>query len=208
MMNVVGKSLTTVLLAIASQVQPVAAQQVHEAMKAVPKGNPGDWFSPDDYPRDAYKANRSGRVVLAVGVDSTGVVVTCNVEKTSGTTILDQRSCELARQHGTFDPATDETGKPVASVYSLSVRWVVPETLPTVDLSSGKYEETAETEVVVAKDGTIESCRVISRTPSKASNACLGVRIGTSAGGRYVKGNEGVRTLLRTRVSASAVPVP
>ena len=89
-------------------------------------GNPGRFFGPSEYPRDAIVAGAQGRTVAIgkVGVD--GRVEACIVAVTSGNRSLDEATCRIMRNSVRFSPARDKDGKPVASHYVLPVRWVLP----------------------------------------------------------------------------------
>jgi protein TonB len=49
------------------------------AVKGGPKGNPGGWFTDDDYPADAKRAGASGRVSVLLSIDTSGKVAGCRV---------------------------------------------------------------------------------------------------------------------------------
>jgi TonB family protein len=70
-----------------------------------------------DYPSVAFSRNQTGRVRTLLKVDKTGGVVDCKVIESSGTPLLDDRTCSIFRQRIKFQPALDESGKPVMSNY-------------------------------------------------------------------------------------------
>lgn len=182
-------------------------QKLARNMKAAPVGNPAEWFSPDDYPPDAIRSVRQGRVVVAVGVDSVGKVVSCAVEMSSGTASLDTRTCELALQRGVFNPATDRTGLPVASVYHLPVRWVLPDdggeapVLTAAD--AAKMELEIATELTVGANGKLVSCRVLTaKLPEGAKqDPCGQDQIGAQITPGWTRGERPVAAKIVRRVS-------
>jgi TonB family protein len=89
------------------------------AIPAIIMGNPVEWFGPDQYPIDAFKGQRQGRVVADISVDLTGVAKGCTIEVSSGTTSLDKATCDTALAHASFNSATDCNGKPITSIYKL-----------------------------------------------------------------------------------------
>ena len=142
---------------------PAGAQR---SMGAIPASNPGDWFSPDNYPKEAIRAVRQGRVVVRLGIDSTGAVATCSVRTSSGTTTLDEGTCAIAREHGRFNPATDGKGRPIAGTYLLPVNWKLPDMPPAaVDLGTMPLRRTQAREVFLNAAGVVTSCRVLENEP-------------------------------------------
>jgi TonB family protein len=101
------------------------------------KGNPGEWFGPDAYPPAAIRAGEQGRVVTVLSVNASGAVDHCTVKVSSGSTALDDATCTIAMKHA-FEPARDEQGKPIASLYTLPVRWALPEDSASRDIG---YED-------------------------------------------------------------------
>lgn len=91
------------------------------------KGNPGQYFSDDNYPPAAIRAEAQGRVVarLSVGVD--GRVTDCSISTSTGNSDLDNATCRIAKSRVRFTPAKDATGANIASSYNLAVRWVLPD---------------------------------------------------------------------------------
>lgn len=90
------------------------------------RGDLAQYFGPDQYPPDALRAAEQGRVVARLEIDSTGKVASCTVTGSSGSTSLDQTTCRIALAKVILTPATDRQGRPIASTYTLPVRWVLP----------------------------------------------------------------------------------
>ena len=91
------------------------------------KGNPGQYFGTDNYPPSAVRAGESGRVVAKLSVGTDGRVTACSVTSSSGSSALDQATCRIAQSRVKFTPAKDDSGAPIASVFTLPVRWVLPD---------------------------------------------------------------------------------
>ncbi|MEO7689939.1 MAG: energy transducer TonB [Sphingomonas sp.] len=84
------------------------------------------WFSQSDYPPESRLRDEEGRVTVTLDIDERGVPTKCRIAESSGYPVLDAKTCELALKRGRFKPATDTTGKPVASSFTLpAVRWSV-----------------------------------------------------------------------------------
>ncbi|MGI4732620.1 MAG: energy transducer TonB [Janthinobacterium lividum] len=90
------------------------------------KGNPGQYFGPDAYPPGALRAEAQGRVVAALTVGTDGRVSGCSVTTSSGNSDLDDATCRIAKRSVRFTAAKDASGAPIASSYTLPVRWVLP----------------------------------------------------------------------------------
>jgi len=94
------------------------------ATKVSPKGQPSSWFSNDDYPAAARRANAAGRVSVVLTIDTTGKVSGCRVTSSSGNSDLDDTTCRLATRRGRFNPAKDVNGVAQPSTFSIpGVRW-------------------------------------------------------------------------------------
>ncbi|CAN5524233.1 hypothetical protein BH10PSE14_BH10PSE14_19110 [soil metagenome] len=197
-----GLALGTFALGIAA---PASAQGArHPDMQATPVGDVGQWFGPDNYPPAAVRAARQGRVVAAIGVDAAGAVTSCTVAESSGTTILDTATCEIATAHIRFDPATDHGGRPIASTYKLAVRWVLPEnTLPVQDVTAGPPKDSV-VEITLAFDanGVLRSCHAtIADAPGQVVDPCTNMKPGTPTPRRWQRGGQPVGATVTQRFS-------
>ncbi|RHW17909.1 energy transducer TonB [Sphingomonas gilva] len=105
---------------------PPAPPAVSKA--AAVRGNPGDWFPLDDYPPDAQRRGEEGTVRVRLSIDTRGRVSDCTVTSSSGSSSLDEKTCQLARRRGRFQPALDAAGNPIASTYNMpGVTWRLEE---------------------------------------------------------------------------------
>jgi len=95
-------------------------------IKGGPKGNPGSWFTDDDYPADAKRAGAQGSVSLLLSVDTAGKVVGCRVTASSGNASLDDATCRLAQRRGRFTVQKDAEGNAQPYTYSLpGIHWSI-----------------------------------------------------------------------------------
>ncbi len=83
-------------------------------------------ISNDDYPASAIRAQAQGTTRMSLQVSAQGRVTSCSVTGSSGNSSLDSAACSLAQRRYRFTPAT-RGGQPVASTYSQSVRWQLPD---------------------------------------------------------------------------------
>ncbi len=83
-------------------------------------------ISNDDYPASAQRAQAQGTTRMSLQVGADGRVTGCSVTGSSGNSSLDSTACSLAQRRYRFTPATRD-GQPVASTYSQSVRWQLPD---------------------------------------------------------------------------------
>jgi protein TonB len=93
---------------------------------AVPKGNPGNWATTNDYPSRALREERAGVTGFRVTVTPDGRVGSCTVTNSSGSPDLDQATCDNVSRRARFAPATDGEGQPTSGSYSGRIRWVIP----------------------------------------------------------------------------------
>jgi TonB family protein len=75
---------------------------VDPAARAEPVGNPGEWFTDDDYPAAASQKRAQGRVVAALTVDNDGRLKACKIVASSGDPDLDRGTCDVARKNARF----------------------------------------------------------------------------------------------------------
>ena len=116
-----------------------------------PAGSPGTWIHPEDYPDGPLSGATS--IMLTVGPD--GLPGQCKVTHSSGSDVLDQKTCDLIMARAKFNPATDEHGHPVAGSYHTKVVWM--ESLDPRLPQPGN----AEVVLTVEADGSVSNCRMI-----------------------------------------------
>jgi TonB family protein len=91
---------------------------------------PAGWFTPDDYPAEAIRANVEGTVAVELSVDAAGGVTGCKVAQSSGSELLDTTTCTLLRERGRFKPALDAKKRAVAGTFTRRAVWRLPEAVP------------------------------------------------------------------------------
>ncbi|MDQ2877802.1 MAG: energy transducer TonB [Pseudomonadota bacterium] len=139
----------------------VAGQAAASSKSAGLRGNPGMFFGPGSYPAEAIRLQQQGRVVTRLAIDSSGKVMACTVQESSGAPSLDQRTCEIALEKVVFDPARDDKGNPISSTYILPVRWILPSgprdvgKAPPPNLTMDITLSVSEGGVVMACNGTL-----------------------------------------------------
>lgn len=97
------------------------------AISAHPRGHPGDWVTPNDYPSQDLREGNQGVVRFRLDIDARGKVTGCTVTASSGFPRLDAAACAKLSARGRFDPASDENGAKVAGSYASAVRWTIPD---------------------------------------------------------------------------------
>ncbi|MDB5709107.1 MAG: hypothetical protein JWL96_1177 [Sphingomonas bacterium] len=193
---------------------PAAAQSLRPDMAPVAIGGVGQWFGADAYPKEAVRAGRAGRVVALLAIDAAGAVTGCTVQISSGTTVLDTTTCEIATAHLRFDPATDHLGHPAAGTYVLPVRWVLP-TPPApapVDVTAGPpMDRITQIEVAYDANGVALSCRsMINGAPPETGDPCAGFKpgIGTPNTRRWLRNGQPVGVTVVQRITQHVIPTP
>lgn len=88
--------------------------------------NPGDWLKNSDFPTVALRGGDRGAVFFALTVSPAGKVEHCEIMDSSGSNLLDARTCSLLKARGRFRPARDDEGKPVTGVFRSLANWVMP----------------------------------------------------------------------------------
>ena len=92
-----------------------------------PRGNPGRWATPNDYPSRALREEREGVASFTVTVDTDGRVTSCRITRSSGHDDLDEATCKNIERRARFRPATDGNGQETTGTWSSSVRWQIPD---------------------------------------------------------------------------------
>ena len=90
------------------------------------RANLGSYFSTDDYPAAALRAEAEGttRFSLAIGPD--GRVTNCTVTGSSGNSALDSATCRILRSRARYTPARDQNRNPTSGQDRGSVTWRLP----------------------------------------------------------------------------------
>ena len=68
---------------------------------------------PLNYPSQALREERQGRVSYRVTVGTNGRAEDCSVTKSSGHQVLDEDACKTVMRYGRFRPALDDDGNPI-----------------------------------------------------------------------------------------------
>ena len=119
---------TSLLESLQPAARAVPVPVVREAARgATPRGNPGSWIRPDDYPARAMRAGEQGTVRFNLTIGPNGAVTACQIVGSSGSPTLDEATCRLVSRRARFNPAVDSTGAAVDGRYANAVSWRLPE---------------------------------------------------------------------------------
>ena len=105
---------------------PAAPPPPSKASGASPRGNPGSWATPNDYPARALREERAGTTRFRVTIGPDGRVTNCEITGSSGHADLDEATCKNVSRRARFKPALDQAGNPISDTYSNAVRWEIP----------------------------------------------------------------------------------
>jgi periplasmic protein TonB len=103
---------------------PPPAPVVSKAAGA--KGDPAQWVTSDDYPPSALREEREGVTKVTWQINEQGRIENCSVVSSSGSPDLDETACRVLTRRGRYSPALDQSGKPMRSTQSRSIRWQIP----------------------------------------------------------------------------------
>jgi protein TonB len=90
------------------------------------KGSLIGLFSSEDYPNSALSANEQGTTAVQLTIGTDGRVSGCNITSSSGSSSLDNATCNILRRRARFSPAMDSDGHPTTDTYSQRITWRVP----------------------------------------------------------------------------------
>lgn len=96
------------------------------SIESPPRGNLARFFTSADYPIDAIGTNKKGTTSVRFMVAIDGRVSSCKVVASSGSPLLDAKSCQVITRRARLEPARTKLGEPVASVTFARVRWEMP----------------------------------------------------------------------------------
>jgi len=149
-----------------------------------PLGNVSTWFSPRDYPQEALVKRQQGGVGFQLDIDPNGLPSDCHVIQTSGSKILDDRTCTIMMARARFRPIAvakprvrkgrkgqaaavmaDGSGPP-AAVFKHIMMWRLP----------GKQAEklvdrSFDAKSVISATGDVVSCQLSGAGASKIATA-------------------------------------
>jgi TonB family protein len=102
------------------------------------RANLNAYFSADDYPAAALRANEQGTTGFRLTIGPNGRVTACEITQRSGSAALDQATCRILRSRARYTPARDSYGNPAAGSDSGRVAWRLPaDESPAEELRAG-----------------------------------------------------------------------
>lgn len=90
-------------------------------------GSPAEWVRNDDYPPDALSKGEQGAVGIEFIIARNGRVSDCRVVQSSGSQLLDRKTCMLVTERALYSPALDADGRAVEQTSRLRFRWQIEE---------------------------------------------------------------------------------
>ncbi len=101
-------------------------QPTFRPKSAAPANDPSRWATTSDYPSNALRREEQGISRFRVVVSSDGRAIECEITASSGSQLLDAKTCELVTRRAKFEPATNDAGERIVGTYSNAVRWQLP----------------------------------------------------------------------------------
>lgn len=98
-------------------------EELEQRFEQGPKGDLQSSFNPEDYPAAAIRSMQQGTTGFLILVDEQGSPKDCTVHQTSGSAIIDARSCAIILSRARFSPAIGRDGKPAKSAYRKRITW-------------------------------------------------------------------------------------
>jgi TonB family protein len=147
------------------------------------QGDLSSVFSDRDYPAEAIRRGEQGVATFTLDVDEAGQVSACRITGSSGSAMLDETTCRIARERARFQPARDRRGRAVPDQVSSRMHWVLPEPdpdrraranlasyvsdadYPVAAIRAGE-EGTVGFVLDISPEGSVSDCRVASSSGS------------------------------------------
>ncbi|MEM9312159.1 MAG: TonB family protein [Pseudomonadota bacterium] len=104
-----------------------APSPMADPIAAIPRGNPGNWITTDDYRTIWLNRGFSGTARFTLEIDARGRVSDCTITASTGHSVLDGATCRLLTRRARFTPARDGLGDKVPGSFSSSVTWQIPD---------------------------------------------------------------------------------
>lgn len=104
-----------------------APAPLDDARPARPIRNPPGLFVAADYPAEALAERAQGSTSYRLLVNELGRPESCDIERSSGSAALDQATCQVMTSRSRFYPAFNAAGRPVASNFTGTIRWILSE---------------------------------------------------------------------------------
>ena len=101
--------------------------EAHKSLtrSAIPASNPGSWMNDNDYPPEMRYRGHQGLVHFRLIVDEKGKPMSCHIQLSTRPKEFEDAVCKGIMKRASFEPALDAAGKPVASYYLNSVRFMM-----------------------------------------------------------------------------------
>ena len=106
-----------------TQVKAMAV--VSPAVRARSRQNLPSYVRADDYPSGALSRNEQGQVLFELTVSPAGQVTGCQILRSSGSTELDDKTCQIMVQRARFYPARNGRNTAVPDVVRSSIGWLI-----------------------------------------------------------------------------------
>lgn len=90
------------------------------------RANLNSYFSVDDYPAAALRANAQGSTGVSIVISPGGRVADCVVTSSSGSAALDEATCRILTSRARYTPARDADGNPASGRDSGRIIWRLP----------------------------------------------------------------------------------
>ena len=100
------------------------AQQEALSRRPVPTVRPDKWLTAADYPNEPLVTGASAVVRFRIMMGADGLPTKCAIQQATHSPEFTKLTCNLLMRRARFFPALDREGKPVASFYTNSVRWL------------------------------------------------------------------------------------
>jgi TonB family protein len=129
--------------------------------------NTESWVAESDYPPAALRHNEQGVVAFELQIDAAGRVALCTVTHSSGSVVLDARTCALIQERARFEPARDARGNAVAGSFRQRIGWQLP---PPARKQVAPWSSIAR--MVISGTGEVLSCTESNIGPASWGSAC------------------------------------
>ena len=98
-----------------------------KAQDARARANLASYITNDDYPPSAIRAEEQGTTGFRLDIGPDGRVSNCTITSSSGSSALDNQTCNLLKRRARYTPAKDSAGNPTTDTDAGRIRWVLPE---------------------------------------------------------------------------------
>lgn len=115
--------ILTLFLGSAAAATEPTEEQMRRLHQLRPASDPGKWIKDSDRPSPGMGGERGGITIFRLDIDQKGRAIKCTIVDSSGSPILDSKTCEVMLERARFKVPKAKKGEPWDATWFSRVRW-------------------------------------------------------------------------------------